>query len=1449
MENLTDQLYGERDACGVGFVAESSGDRFERALPLALTALKRLEHRGAVHADGRTGDGAGVLTAIPRELLLPSSSQSDFAVAMLFVPREAEARRGALLVVTETLASANLACLAIREVPVRVHALGSVACDSRPEVFQALVARPVELDEDGFEHALHSVRIGLESRAREAGLDGFHVVSFSARTITYKALVRSEDLPAFYPDLTNPSYRTPFALFHRRFSTNTSPSWALTQPFRMSAHNGEINTIAGNRAWMRARGASPTEGASDSATLDETLSTLTSLGREPCDAMSLLMPPAWENDPGLPQAVRELFEWRSSAMEPWDGPAFVVFTDGRTVGATLDRNGLRPARYSVARDGLVVVASEAGVVDMHGERGRLGTGDIVAVDLERGRFFERSAIRSELAHRETYREWLERDRIPLVPSPSSPSPADVEALRAFGVTREELQLVFGPMVTEGKAGVGSMGDDTPLAVLSPRPRLLSDYFRQRFAQVTNPPIDPLRESLVMSLRVHLGPRPSLAEMDAPRTRIDLASPVLTPEELQGLVQERRHGWSTQTLPLTFPRAAGRSGFKNALDALLEAAVGAIDDGAKLLVLDDRGLDAENATLPALLAVSAVHQHLVRTGRRTRASLAVVTGEARDDHQVATLLAFGAEAVCPWLGFAVIRTSSPHLVRLELDDLAEKRYRRALEKGLLKILSKMGISTIRSYIGSQLFEVIGLADDFIDAHFSGTPSLVGGLSLDDVAAESLARHDAGFATDLDRLETGGFHRFRRNGDAHAYAPTVVKALRTSIASGERAAYEAYARLVHERPPITLRDLFALREGSSSLEIDDVEPVEGLFPRFMSAAMSLGALSPEAHETLAEGMRRLAGRSNSGEGGEDRARNSIKQVASARFGVTTDYLVDAAELQIKIAQGSKPGEGGQLPGHKTAAHIARVRRAPEGATLISPPPHHDIYSIEDLAQLIYDLKQVNPQAKIGVKLVSQAGIGTVAAGVAKAGANAILIGGHDGGTGASPLASIKHAGTPWELGLAEAQQSLIANGLRHRVRLQVEGGLKTGRDVVIAALLGADEFGFGTAPLVAMGCVMARQCHLDTCPAGIATQREKLRAQFEGKPEDVVRFFTAIANEVREILAALGARSLADIVGRTDRLEARGNLEGKPALVDLSRVLAAPPPGPRSFGDGEPPSIEKSLDERVLDRLRFSSVAPEPLTMELPVANTDRTVGARIAGEITRRYSSSALPNGLVRLAYRGSAGQSFGAFAVSGMRLELEGEANDGLGKGLCGGELVVRLPEASVLAGNAALYGATGGTLFLAGRAGERFAVRNSGAVAVVEGLGDHGCEYMTDGVVVVLGSVGRNFGAGMSGGVAFVLDELGASLNDTMVSLSAVTTSDVAWLAVALELHHAATGSALAARLVDEWPVTVSRFRRVTPRAAAARPLPEWGVRSARLARPALESDAPDLGAAVISH
>jgi glutamate synthase domain-containing protein 2/glutamate synthase domain-containing protein 1/glutamate synthase domain-containing protein 3 len=1414
-----------RDACGVGFVAERSGAPTARVLPAALQALAGLAHRGAVDADGRTGDGAGVLTAVPEELFRPLAGDAPFAVGMLFLPRERALQAAARRLVEESLAAAGLDLLAWRDVPVRDDALGMRARRSRPAIAQVLAACPDS-------RRLPEARRAIERQALAAGLPGVAVVSLSDRTLVYKALVRATDLAACYPDLTSPAYRTPFAVFHQRFSTNTFPSWALAQPFRQLAHNGEINTIAGNRSWMRARfaawaarGARPPDGpamgeqVSDSASLDEALSLLLESGRGPAEAMALLMAPAWEQDDRLPSRVRDLLECHAGALEPWDGPALAVWTDGRTVGATLDRNGLRPARYQVHADGLVVLASEAGLVDADEacERGRLGPGEMLAVDMDAQRVVRRDEVLGRLARARPYGALLRRSRI-AVPEPAEaePAPLDPGALGAFGLTREEQQLVLGPLQREGLEPVGSMGDDTPLAVLSPRPRLLSDYFRQRFAQVTNPPIDSLRESLVMSLATRLGPRPDVlaGELDPP-PHVSLASPLLEPAGLDAL------------RAASDPR--GRRGPARRCSRRRAAPPGS--DRRSTRCWRERSRPRRTARrsrphrprprrgprgLPALLAVSAVHQHLARKGLRTGLSLAVEAGEARDHHQVAALFAFGAEAVCPYVGLALAE-----------DGEGRARYLKALEKGLLKILSKMGLSTLRSYVGGQLFEAVGLGPALIGAHFTGTPSLVGGLELPDIAAETLARHAQAFAAGA--LPEGGFHRFRRNGDTHAYAPDVVKALHAAARDGGSLRYEQYARLVAMRPPVVLRDLLELVPARRRAPLDEVEPAAAIVPRFMSAAMSLGALSPEAHSMLAEAMNRLGARSNSGEGGEDGARNQIRQVASARFGVTTEYVATAAELQIKMAQGSKPGEGGQLPGRKAVAHIARVRHAPVGATLISPPPHHDIYSIEDLAQLVHDLRRVNPRAPVGVKLVSQAGVGTVAVGVAKADADAVLIGGHDGGTGASPLASIKHAGTPWELGLAEAQQALVANGLRGRVRLQVEGGLKTGRDVMVAALLGADEFGFGSAALVAAGCVMARQCHLDTCPAGIATQREDLRARFKGRPEDVIRFFTAVAEEVREILSWLGARRLQDVIGRVDLLRARP-CEGKAATLDLRRLLAPPPGGPLRFEEARrQPSAIDDVEEGVLRHLRDTPQGPIPLTMTVGVTNASRSFGARIAGELTRRHPGRRLPPGTLRLKCRGAAGQSFGAFLVDGLRLDLQGEANDYVGKGLSGGEIVVHRPGddgTSVLAGNTCLYGATGGRLFVAGRAGERFAVRNSGAVAVVEGVGDHGCEYMTAGAVVVLGPVGRNFGAGMSGGRAFVVDALGglvAQVNPELVDVDALDREEEAWLREALVRHRHATGSAAAARLLDDWIVHRLLFARIAPREGIRTPLPAW--------------------------
>jgi glutamate synthase (ferredoxin) len=1479
----------EHDACGVGFLADLGGRPHPRILPLALTALGRMAHRGAVDADGATGDGAGVTTQIPFEVLredleakgLSGLEPGGLAVGSIFLPPEPPLAGRARALVQEVLAEQGLPFLGWREVPIREDVLGEVARRARPGIAHLLVGRPGEASDAEFERRLYRARRELEAHARRLGLPGLYVASLSHRTLVYKALLRATDLADFYPDLRHPAYATAFTLFHQRFSTNTLPCWAMTQPFRLLAHNGEINTIEGNRSWMRAREAGLAsrllgleagalrpllpEGTSDSASLDEALALLTLAGRDVTQGVSLLMPPAWEGDPELPADVRALFEYQSCLMEPWDGPALVVFTDGKIVGAGLDRNGLRPARYAVTVDGLVLVASEAGVLDVAPgrilHRGRLGPGDMVAVDLAAGRFLDRGTIHDRLAARRPYAAWLATHRVPFADLPQPPAEcetAEVGPLRAFGYTREEMQLVLGPMFKEGLEPLGSMGDDAPLAVLSPRPRLLYSYFKQRFAQVTNPPIDPLRESLVMSLATHLGPQGDLlAEAPGPGVQVHLEGPLLRTEELKALETWEGPGWVVRRLSLLFPAKGGERAFSRALDRLLGEAAAAVEGGATLLVLSDRGVDEERAALPALLAVSAVHQHLVRQGSRLQTSLVAETGEARDDHQVASLLGYGANAVSPYLALAAIRRAVQAGGNGEdQSGEAEQRYLKTLAKGILKILSKMGISTLRSYHGAQLFEAVGVSAALVRRHFTGTPSFVGGVGLAEIAAETLARHAGAFGRGTSDLEEGGFHRYRQTGEAHAFAPKVVKALHAAVRSGEPLGYRAYAALVHARDPLVLRDLLEF-SGRGPIPLEEVEAVEAIFPRFMTAAMSLGALSPEAHEVLAIGMNRIGARSNSGEGGEpadvywralpggDRAHNRIKQVASARFGVTAHYLVTADELQIKMAQGSKPGEGGQLPGHKVAPHIARVRHASPGITLISPPPHHDIYSIEDLAQLIYDLKRVNPAATVAVKLVSEAGVGTVAAGVAKAHADAILIGGYDGGTGASPLGSIKNAGTPWELGLAEAQQVLTRSRLRGRVRLQVEGGLKTGRDVVMAALLGAEEFGFGSTALVALGCVMARQCHLNTCPAGIATQREDLRQEFKGTPEDVVKFFTAVAQEVREILALLGYRRLEEIIGLTERLEARPPAAGKASTVSLERVLAGAPPNdfPRRCREprNDPPETGGRLDEGVLARLRFGGSTVAPLEMELAITNADRAVGAAIAGELARRLPGHPLPPNTVRLSYRGSAGQSFGAFCVEGMRLSLEGEANDYVGKGMSGGEIVVRPPEAApvasqpVLAGNTLLYGATGGRLFLAGRAGERFAVRNSGAQAVVEGVGDHACEYMTAGAVIILGDTGRNLGAGMSGGLVYVLDpedRLPRRCNLDLVAVGPLPVEDEEWLREGIECHRDLTGSDRARQILDNWAEMKSLFRRVAPKATVglSRPLPWRPAAPARI-------------------
>jgi glutamate synthase domain-containing protein 2/glutamate synthase domain-containing protein 1/glutamate synthase domain-containing protein 3 len=1453
----------EHDGCGVGFAAELDGRPGPRALPLALTALVRLAHRGAVAADGRTGDGAGVMTQVPHAVLRPALEARghaalparDLAVGLLFLPRQAAAAERCRRIAEDTLAAEGLGCLGWREVPLREEALGDTARRSRPALLHLLASRPVGATDDGFERSLYRARRALERRATLEGLDGLYVASLSHRTLVYKALVRGLDLAAVFPDLRDPAFATAFAVFHQRFSTNTAPAWAMAQPFHLLAHNGEINTVQGNRLWMRARQVDLREDASDSASLDEALGLLRHGGRGLLHAMAMLMPPAWENDAQPADGVRAFFDYHAALMEPWDGPALVAFSDGQVVGAALDRNGLRPARYTVTGDGLLLLASEAGAFDVPPERvlhqERLGPGGVLALDLRARRVFDRAAAHRALAARRPYAAWVRAHRVAAAPGATADDDGEAAPpgalLRAFGYTREELRLVLGPMFEPGVEPVGSMGDDTALSVLTDQPRLLFSYFKQRFAQVTNPAIDPLRESIVLSLDVRLGPRLGLFD-ESPRhaAQAVLPSPVIDGARVAAL--EATPGWRSRRLSLLWPAAAGPAGLASALEDLIAEAAAAVRDGAALLVLTDEGVDPARAALPSLLAVSAVHQHLVREGLRLRASLVVDTREARDEHHLAALVAYGAEAVCPSLALALARESARR-AGLPAGDV-EARYRRTLEKGLLKVMAKMGISTVRSYHGSQLMEAVGIGPQVIGRHFTGTPSLVGGMELMEIAREALHRHYRAWGAEGDQLPEGSLHRYRQKGERHAFEPAVVKALHAALASGRRMEYREYAELVRGRAPIAVRDLLDLAEAEP-VPLEEVEPAALVARRFYTAAMSLGALGPEAQQALAVAMNRLGARSNSGEGGEppelfaeeggrgDRAHNRVKQVASARFGVTARYLVSADELQIKIAQGSKPGEGGQLPGHKVVAHIARVRHAPPGITLISPPPHHDIYSIEDLAQLVHDLRRVNPRATVGVKLAAEAGVGQVAAGVAKAGADAIVIAGHDGGTGASPLGSIKNVGTPWELGLAEAQQVLARNGLRARVRLQVEGGLKTGRDVVIAALLGADEFGFGSAALVAAGCVMARQCHLNTCPAGIATQREDLRRRFSGRPEDVVRFFLEVAEEVREILALLGYRRLQEAVGRVERLAARGRQgDAKASVLDLSGLLWPPAPGEARgwSGQGRPPD-PPHLDDVVLRPLRSRRRGPRRLTLSLRIGNADRSVGAAVAGELARRYVDRPVPPGTVRLRYRGSAGQSFGAFCAPGMQLVLEGEANDGLGKGMSGGEIVVRPARPDlfgVVAGNAILYGATGGAVFLAGRVGERFAVRNSGALAVVEGAGDHACEYMTAGAAVILGEVGRNFGAGMTGGVAFVLDEeaaLQARLNPDSVAAEALGPPADEWLRLVVQRHADLTASPRARALLARWSEHRHRFVQVTPlqAVAGAASLPALATRPAR--------------------
>jgi glutamate synthase (NADPH/NADH) large chain/glutamate synthase (ferredoxin) len=1424
----------ERDACGVGFVARADGLRRHDVLTMGLTAVARLAHRGAASND-KSGDGAGVLTQIPHRLLGVGPVER-VALGMFFLPA---GRTGvAIDLIESALVSLGMSVLGWRVVPVNDAVLGPLAAQSQPVIRQIFVGPPSgPPDAQAWERRLYLARRVIERRAAAAGIELF-VCSLSCRTVVYKALLVGTELPGFYADLQSPLYETGITVFHQRYSTNTLPSWPLAQPFRLLAHNGEINTLWGNRNAMLAREpalAAPVwerdvellkpviwEGGSDSTSLDNALELLVRSGRDPVHALMMLLPEAWERIPDMHPALRGFYEYHAGLMEPWDGPAALAFSDGVVAGSALDRNGLRPCRYKVTRDNVVIAASEVGVVDLDPadvvESGRLGPGELLVVDTQRHVVLRSADAKLEVAQRNPYRRWVGRvvRQLPAEVSALGPAlPPDELTARqhAFGYTHEDLKLVIAPMAAESKDAIWSMGDDTPIAPLSRVAQSVYAYVRQRFAQVTNPAIDPLREELVMSLVMYLGRRGSLLAQrpGAGRrggTLIRLEHPVLLIDEMAAL--RRAGGPDLTTLSAVWEAAAGPEELECAIHALGREAVNAVRRGTTLLVISDRDADKARAPIPMLLAIGAVHQALVRARQRVRVSLIAEAGDAWDVHHFAALFGYGAEAVHPWLALQYLR-----------DDPAASNFRAAAEKGLLKILSKMGISTLQSYAGAQIFEAIGLGAEVMNHCFTGTASIIGGIGFKEIAADVLARQQGS-----DALPDHGRVRYRRDGEDHGWSPPLVRAL-------QRAEYDGFAAGVQGRAPAGPRDLMGFR-AQTPVPLEEVEPAEDIRRRFISSAMSLGALSPEAHETLAIAMNRIHARSNSGEGGEDpatyrpradgdRADNRIKQVASGRFGVTTAYLVRADELEIKIAQGSKPGEGGQLPGHKVTDLIARLRHAVVGIPLISPPPHHDIYSIEDLAQLIHDLKQVNPRARVGVKLVAEAGVGTVAAGVAKAYADYVLISGHNGGTGASPLSSIKHAGSPWELGLAETQAILLRNGLRERIEVRTDGGLRTARDVVIAALLGAEAYGFGTATVVALGCAMARQCHLNSCPTGIATQRPDLRAKFTGTPEQVVAYFTFVAEQVRPILASLGARRMDEIVGRVELLEQIERADTPRAqLLDLSALLAVPAdpsrPRRRTVERNTRPGIV-SLDAEIL---AYQGTAPHVFS----IGNHHLTAGARIAGDLALTHGAAG-PGRPLRLRFRGSAGQSFGAFTLPRMHLHLEGEANDHVGKGLCGGEIVIRPFRSAgyaggshVLLGNTALYGATSGRLFAAGAAGDRFAVRNSGAVAVIEGAGDHCCEYMTGGVVVVLGPVGRNFAAGMSNGIAYVLDDHGAlesHCNLDMVAVSPLNSMDERVLRKLIQQHFQKTASPRARLILAHWESDRTLFRKVAPPAVAA--------------------------------
>ncbi len=1506
----------EHDACGVGFVANIHGTKSHTIVAQGLQILTNLTHRGATGYDPKLGDGAGILIQMPDGLIrdeakklsidLPAIGQ--YACGLIFFPQSAQYRNQCEKIITDIIKEEGQTFLTWRDVPTNNSNIADAAKALEPKIKQVIIGQGKEVkDQNHFERKLFVIRKRIEHSVKKLGLDDpaqFYIPSLSSRTIVYKGMLLANEVDTYYPDLKDERVTSALALVHQRFSTNTFPAWDLAHPFRMIAHNGEINTVQGNVNWMRARHESMqsallgddleklwpliVEGQSDSACFDNCLELLVAGGYSLPHAMMMLIPEAWSGNPMMDENRRAFYEYHAALMEPWDGPAAVAFTDGRMIGATLDRNGLRPARYLMTDDGVVMMASEMGVLQFPQEKiikkWRLQPGKMLLIDTESGRIIDDEEVKKELATHKPYRQWIDSSRYFLGDFPKINSKTELKATlldtqQSFGYTQEDIKFILQPMVANGEENSGSMGNDAALPVLSKKPKLIYNYFKQLFAQVTNPPIDPIREELVMSLVTFIGPKPNLLAVDEtkPTTRLETSQPVLTLddlEQLKNISKLTKDAYKSLVLDVTYDvkglKKDDAYGMKKAIDTLREDAHKAVKDGYNILILSDRNQSKDRMSIPALLATSATHQHLVREGLRTNTGLVVDTGSAREVHHFALLGGYGAEAICPWLAYESMNAMTTD------HNLAHKNFIKSISKGLYKVMSKMGISTYQSYCGAQIFEAVGLNSQLINTYFKGTATNVEGIGIEEIAEETMRIHQSAFGSDpvlAHALDAGGEYAFRIRGEEHMWTPDSIAKLQHATRTNQYNTYKEYAALINDQTKrqMTLRGLFKLKMNDKSISIDEVESAKEIVKRFATGAMSLGSISTEAHTTLAIAMNRIGGKSNTGEGGEDAKRfltldkdntvanviglnliesdiklkkgdslrSRIKQVASGRFGVTAEYLSSADQIQIKMAQGAKPGEGGQLPGHKVSPYIAKLRFSVPGVGLISPPPHHDIYSIEDLAQLIHDLKNANPSASISVKLVSETGIGTVAAGVAKAKSDHIVIAGHDGGTGASPISSIKHAGTPWEIGLAETQQTLVLNRLRGRVIVQVDGQMKTGRDVVIGALLGADEFGFATAPLVVEGCIMMRKCHLNTCPVGVATQDPELRKRFTGQPEHVVNYFFFVAEEVRELMASLGIRKFDDLIGRADLLDTQAGIEHwKIHGLDFSKIFYQPAiekEVSRRHNEEQSHGLEHALDNELIKLAKPALEKRENVSINLPIVNTNRTVGTMLSHEIAKRFGHEGLPQDTIQITLNGTAGQSFAAFLAQGISMELIGEGNDYVAKGLCGGRVVIKPPKAfkaksheNIIVGNTVMYGATTGESYFSGVAGERFCVRNSGASAVVEGVGNHGCEYMTGGTVVVLGNTGQNFAAGMSGGVAYVYDEDGLfnkRCNPSMVSLEKVETKEVqakvpqhlnqpdeVILKTLIEKHLKYTNSERAKYILDNWDKARTQFIKVMP-------------------------------------